>query len=93
MQRLLRRCGGGRGLPSVRALSTKPSDEYIVTAAAIESFRTKGYALLPKFLSEAELRPIELLYDQFMRGEIMTQKVHGKDFCDMSQPFDTCVET
>lgn len=61
-------------------------------AAAIESFRTKGYALLPRFLTEAELLPIETLYDQFMRGEIMTQKVHGKDFCDMSQPFETPFE-
>ena len=49
--------------------------EYTVPAAAIDSFRTKGYALLPQFLTEEELLPIERLYDAFMRGEIMTQKV------------------
>ena len=29
------------------------------------------------------------MYEKFMRGEVMTQDKHKKDFCDMSQPFGT----
>lgn len=66
--------------------------EYHVPKAAIEQFREDGYCSLQGFLTEAELAPIEKLYDAFMRGEIMTKETHGKDFCDMSQPFDTPFE-
>jgi hypothetical protein len=40
---------------------------------------------LNHFLTEQELKPIEVLYDKFMRGEVMTIEKHKKDFCDMSQ--------
>jgi len=45
--------------------------------------------VLPKFLTEDELAPIESIYDRFMSREI---KVPGKDFCDMSKSFDTAFE-
>lgn len=36
-------------------------------------------------MTEAEIKPIEEIYNRFMKGEI---KVEGKDFCDMSAGFD-----
>jgi ectoine hydroxylase-related dioxygenase (phytanoyl-CoA dioxygenase family) len=54
---------------------------YVVSNDAIEQFHEEGYALLPDFMSEAELKPIEEVYNRFMSGEI---PVPGKDFCDMS---------
>ena len=41
------------------------------------------------FLNEAEVKPIEVVYDKFMNRTI---KVPGKDFCDMSKSFDTKFE-
>ena len=58
---------------------------YQVTDAQKLSFREKGYAVLPNFLSDAEIAPIEKIYDMFMRGEV---PIPGKDFCDMSQTFE-----
>lgn len=37
--------------------------------------------MLRNFLVEAEVAPLEVIYDRFMRAEI---KVPGADFCDMS---------
>ena len=59
---------------------------YHVPDSAKLSFREKGYAILPNFLSEAELAgEIDHVYDKFMRGEVA---IPGKDFCDMSQTFE-----
>lgn len=68
-----------------RALSTAASGAtYKVPASAIASFRERGYAVLPNFLSEEEILPIEAIYNRFMSGELAGP---GKDFCDMSQGF------
>ena len=48
---------------TARALSTSAST-YTVPAAALESFRTRGWAVLPKFLSADELAPISATYDK-----------------------------
>jgi phytanoyl-CoA hydroxylase len=69
---------------AARSFSAAAAATYTVPQAAIESFRTKGWAVLPGFLSEAEIRPIEVNYDKFMRGEV---PMHEKDFMDMSQSF------
>ena len=58
---------------------------YHVPDSAKLSFRERGYAILPNFLSEQELAPIDTIYDKFMRGEV---PIPGKDFCDMSQTFE-----
>ena len=75
---------------SSRALSTAasaaaPKVNYVVPPAAIKSFHERGYAVLPNFLSEEEILPIEKIYDRFMSGELAGP---GKDFCDMSQSWD-----
>jgi hypothetical protein len=69
---------------AARSFSAAAAATYSVPQAAIESFRTKGWAVLPGFLSEAEIKPIEASYDKFMRGEV---PMHEKDFMDMSQSF------
>ena len=61
------------------------SYSYKVPDSAKLSFREKGYAVLPKFLTEAEIAPLEVIYNKFMRGEV---HIPGKDFCDMSQTFE-----
>lgn len=58
---------------------------YHVPDSAKLSFRERGYAILPNFLSEQELAPIDEIYQKFMRGEVA---IPGKDFCDMSQTFE-----
>ena len=77
-----------RGLASTAAAassSSKPAT-YEVPAAALASFRERGWAVLPRFLSEEEItREIEADYNRFMKGEV---PMPAKDFMDMSQPFD-----
>ena len=73
---------------AVRWLATKSGAKgstYTVPAAARLSFREKGYAVLPNFLSEEELAPLDEIYNRFMRGEV---PIPGRDFCDMSQTFE-----
>jgi len=74
---------------TARGHEADASPRYVVSEEQKKSFAEKGYALLPKFLSEEELKPIEEIYDRFMSREI---KVPGKDFCDMSKSFDTAFE-
>mmetsp|Transcript_6490 Transcript_6490/g.9784 ORF Transcript_6490/g.9784 Transcript_6490/m.9784 type:complete len:226 (+) Transcript_6490:118-795(+) len=62
-------------------------DAYVVCPSQKESFLSNGLTILPNFLTEEELLVIEETYDKYMReGSPATQ---GKDFCDMSKPFDT----
>jgi hypothetical protein len=56
----------------------------------IDRYHRDGYIGLEGFLTEDEIKPIEAVYDKFMRREV---EVPGKDFCDMSAmdfnlPFD-----
>ena len=57
--------------------------------AAIDDFHRDGYVVLRGFLSEAEIKPIEAVYDRVMRREIA---IPGNDFCDMSKSYDTKFE-
>lgn len=61
------------------------SDTVILTPAQIQQYATQGYLHLPAILSEEEVQNIEQTYDRFMRKEI---KGMGRDFCDMSGPYD-----
>lgn len=74
-----------RAASSAASAASGAPARYDVPAAAIASFREKGWAVLPGFLSEAEIAPIEADYDRFMRGEV---PMPAKDFMDMSQAFD-----
>jgi len=47
-------------------------------------FHEQGYVVLDDVLSDAELLPIEALYEPFIRGEVPHM---GRDLCDMSGPY------
>ncbi len=62
---------------------------YSLTDAQREAFARDGWVRLPGFLSEAELRTIEPIYEALLRREI---PVAGRDYCDMTGSYDTPVE-
>jgi len=64
-------------------------EDYIVDPHLIEKFRADGCVTLESVLTENEVLEIERTFDQFLTREI---KVPGKDFCDMSKPFNTLFE-
>mmetsp|Transcript_6385 Transcript_6385/g.9293 ORF Transcript_6385/g.9293 Transcript_6385/m.9293 type:complete len:318 (+) Transcript_6385:224-1177(+) len=61
-------------------------DEYILTREQIRAFHREGCTTLPNVLTEEEVCEIEQTFDKFLNREI---HVPGKDFCDMSKPFNT----
>jgi ectoine hydroxylase-related dioxygenase (phytanoyl-CoA dioxygenase family) len=63
----------------------RDEDNYRLTKAQVEQFHRDGYVILPGVLSESELASIEPRFEQFIRGEIRGM---GRDFCDMSGPYD-----
>ena len=62
---------------------------YILSAEQIEQFRRLGYVHLPGVLTEEEVCRLEPSYDRFMRNEVPGM---GRDFCDMSGPYDRAFE-
>ena len=65
------------------------NDEYILTPKQIKDFHNNGCCTLPDVLTEEEVQTIEMTFDKFLNREI---HVPGKDFCDMSKPFNTPFE-
>lgn len=65
------------------------NSEYELASAQVESFKRDGYLVLDGFLSEAELAPIEKIFDRFRRAEVEGM---GRDFCDMSGPYNRAFE-
>ena len=65
------------------------STEYILTPKQIEDFHENGCCTIPDVLTEEEVHAIEVVFDKFLNRKI---RVPGKDFCDMSKPFDTKFE-
>jgi len=64
-------------------------ETYILTPRQIQQFNEDGCCTLPDVLTEDEVSSIEHTFDQFLNRQI---HVPGKDFCDMSKPFDTPFE-
>ena len=62
------------------------STEYILSPEQIESFYRDGCVTLPDVLTQEEVDELEVVFDKFLSREI---PVPGKDFCDMSKPFNT----
>jgi ectoine hydroxylase-related dioxygenase (phytanoyl-CoA dioxygenase family) len=60
-------------------------DEYILRAEQIAQFHNDGYVVLESVLNDEELVPIEAEFERFIRGEVAGM---GRDFCDMSGPYD-----
>lgn len=62
---------------------------YILTPSQIEQFHRDGYVTLEAVMSEEELAPIEVDFGHFIRGVVPGM---GRDFCDMSGPYDRTFE-
>lgn len=67
----------------------RDGDEYSLTPAQIEQFHHDGFVTLHAVMSEQELAPIENVVGAFVRGEVANM---GRDFCDMSGPYDRTFE-
>jgi ectoine hydroxylase-related dioxygenase (phytanoyl-CoA dioxygenase family) len=67
----------------------RQGDDYILSEHQIAQFHLDGYVILEAMLSEAELAPIEVEFERFIRGEVPDM---GRDFCDMSGPYDRAFE-
>ena len=65
----------------------RSGDIYILCKHHIEDFKTKGLAILYDIISEEEISTVEGTYNEYMANG--SPKLQGKDFCDMSKPFDT----
>ena len=65
--------------------SGRVGDRYGVAESDVRAFHENGYISLPDVITEAELAEIEETYDRFMRKEFDGM---GRDFCDMSGPYD-----
>ena len=63
----------------------RQGDEYILSSEQIEQFHRDGYVTLRDVLTEAELAPLVAEFERFIRGEMPGM---GRDFCDMSGPYD-----
>jgi ectoine hydroxylase-related dioxygenase (phytanoyl-CoA dioxygenase family) len=60
-------------------------DEYALTSQQIAQFHQDGYVTLAGVLTPDELATIEPFCERFIRGEVGGM---GRDFCDMSGPYD-----
>ena len=64
-------------------------DQYRLTSEQVEAYGRDGYLVLPQVLSEAELGPLEAVFERFIRGQVDGM---GRDFCDMSGPYGRAFE-
>lgn len=60
---------------------------YRVCPEKLLQFQEDGLTILDDIISEADLLEIERIYDEYMREG--SPEKQGKDFCDMSKPFNT----
>lgn len=63
----------------------RQGDDYILTQDEIDQFHRDGYVTLRGVASDEELAAIEPEFERFVRGEVPDM---GRDFCDMSGPYD-----
>lgn len=71
--------------PITKGIRGRAGDEFVLSAQQIEQFHRDGYVTLRDVMTEAEIAGIEPEFDRFMRGEVPDM---GRDFCDMSGPYD-----
>jgi len=60
--------------------------EYFISPDQIEYYQSQGYLVLEDFLTEEEVTELESWFDYFIEGKVPGMK---RDFCDMSQSYDT----
>jgi len=64
-------------------------EDYILTPEQIEQFHRDGAITLSDVMTEEELAPIEAHFQEFVTGQVAGM---GRDFCDMSGPYDRSFE-
>ena len=60
-------------------------DDYWLTPQQIESYQRDGYITVNDIVTEEEIATFEPLYQEFIEGKVPDM---GRDFCDMSGPYD-----
>lgn len=63
----------------------RQGDDYLLSTDEIAQFHRDGYVTLRGVLTDVEIATIEPEFERFMRGEVTGM---GRDFCDMSGPYD-----
>lgn len=64
-------------------------DGYGLTPEQVATYHRQGYLVLPDVVAEAELGPLEEIFEHFLRAEVQGM---GRDFCDMSGPYGRAFE-
>ncbi len=64
-------------------------DKYWLTLEQIEAYHNDGYIVLDNVVSEEDLATFEATYQEFIEGKVPEM---GRDFCDMSGPYDRSFE-
>lgn len=59
--------------------------DYLLLPEQVAQFQRDGYVTLRGVMAEAELAEIEREFDRFIGGQVADM---GRDFCDMSGPYD-----
>ncbi|MEL6143538.1 MAG: phytanoyl-CoA dioxygenase family protein [Bacteroidota bacterium] len=67
----------------------REGERYHLTLEEVEAFHRDGYLVLHGVFSKEEMAFLEKWFDHFIAGD---EPNMGKDFCDMSQPYDTPFE-
>jgi phytanoyl-CoA hydroxylase len=62
---------------------------YGLTPEQVATYHRQGYLVLPEVVTEAELGPLEEIFQHFLRAEVQGM---GRDFCDMSGPYGRAFE-
>ena len=65
-------------------------NRYILCDKHKSEFKEKGLSIINDLLTNEELSKIETIYDQYMKEG--SSEIQGRDFCDMSKPYNTSKE-
>jgi len=60
----------------------------VLSVEQIADFARDGYLVIEDFLDEAELVPLEAVFERFLQGNSELIDGMGRDFCDMSGPYE-----
>jgi hypothetical protein len=75
--------------PTSTDMKLSTPDDYPLSAAQVASYQREGYLVLPDVVAETELLPLETTFQRFIQGRVTGM---GRDFCDMSGPYERAFE-
>ncbi len=77
-------------MAQVRAKSQRVSStRFSISETDRKQFHEQGYLVLRNVMTAHEIKPLEEIYMEFARGEVSGM---GRDFCDMSGPYNRSFE-